>query len=82
MPCASICLGSQESKFTTDESIIVAANTDYTIMIPQYWIDCKFYDVHNFLWDRTRSVRQDFSPQHVKQSITVVIHETIARYRK
>lgn len=35
---------------------------------------------HAFLWDRTRSIRQDFTLQNIRDISAVQIHERIARF--
>eukprot|EP01113_Clastostelium_recurvatum_P044514 TRINITY_DN7527_c0_g1_i8.p1 TRINITY_DN7527_c0_g1~~TRINITY_DN7527_c0_g1_i8.p1 ORF type:complete len:2087 (+),score=538.50 TRINITY_DN7527_c0_g1_i8:73-6333(+) len=42
--------------------------------------DVPFATSYNFLWDRTRGIRQDFTPQHVINPLVVSIHERIARF--
>lgn len=34
---------------------------------------------HGFLWDRTRSIRQDFTLQNIRDASAVELHEKIAR---
>lgn len=43
--------------------------------------DYPFYEVHNFIRDRTRGIRQDFTYQHLNNEMTVEIHEQAARFR-
>ena len=40
-----------------------------------------WHDVHNFIRDRTRSIRQDFVYQGVLSQLKISIHEQIARFR-
>ena len=35
---------------------------------------------HGFLWDRTRSIRQDFTLQNIRDINAVEVHEKIARF--
>jgi len=44
-------------------------------------IDEPFSDVHAFVRDRTRSIRQDFTFQSVFDASTVFVFEKIARFR-
>ncbi|KAI8137919.1 SAC3/GANP/Nin1/mts3/eIF-3 p25 family-domain-containing protein [Fennellomyces sp. T-0311] len=39
-----------------------------------------FIECHAFLWDRTRSIRQDFTLQNIRNAVTVQVHEHIARF--
>ncbi|RKP19055.1 hypothetical protein ROZALSC1DRAFT_29311, partial [Rozella allomycis CSF55] len=42
--------------------------------------DISFSAVHNFIRDRTRSIRQDFTLQNIRDDCCVRIHERIARF--
>ncbi|TIB59306.1 hypothetical protein E3P79_01801 [Wallemia ichthyophaga] len=42
--------------------------------------DADLHDSHHFLRDRTRSIRQDFTLQHIRDRVAVECHERIARY--
>lgn len=43
-------------------------------------VDAKFADVHNFVRDRTRSLRQDFTLQGVRNESCIKIHEESVRF--
>lgn len=40
----------------------------------------KFYEIHNFVRDRTRSIRQDFTLQGIRDECCVRIHEESVRF--
>ncbi|TIB74816.1 hypothetical protein E3Q24_00308 [Wallemia mellicola] len=42
--------------------------------------DKGLHDSHHFVRDRTRSIRQDFTLQHIRNEIAIECHERIARY--
>jgi nuclear mRNA export protein SAC3 len=42
--------------------------------------DRPFTEVHGFVRDRSRSIRQDFTYQHALTQTFAVIHEVIARF--
>lgn len=42
--------------------------------------DKDLHDSHHFVRDRTRSIRQDFTLQHIREEIAIECHERIARY--
>lgn len=42
--------------------------------------DYPFYEVHNFIRDRTRSIRQDFTYQGIQDERVVEIIEQITRF--
>eukprot|EP01156_Anaeramoeba_ignava_P015229 Anaeramoba_ignava/a612234_57.p1 GENE.a612234_57~~a612234_57.p1 ORF type:complete len:172 (+),score=37.37 a612234_57:317-832(+) len=43
--------------------------------------DVPFYQVHNFLRDRFRSIIQDLNVQNIRNSSTILILETVIRFR-
>lgn len=43
--------------------------------------DVPYHEVYNFMRDRTRSIRQDFTYQHLNDELCVEIHEQITRFR-
>ncbi|TIA92737.1 hypothetical protein E3P99_00468 [Wallemia hederae] len=42
--------------------------------------DTDLHDSHHFVRDRTRSIRQDFTLQHIRNDVAIECHERIARY--
>lgn len=43
-------------------------------------LDTTFADIHNFVRDRTRSLRQDFTYQGIRDEICIAIHEESVRF--
>jgi hypothetical protein len=61
--------------------VILQKTWDYLLDSILERTDVPFYVVHNFLWDRTRAIRQDFGRQRLLDTDKILIFEQIARYR-